>query len=196
MMPDEPDDIPLSLLEAVRSRDEAAARVFVQRLSPVVLKIVRAHRPLRVAEEDLCQEVFMSVFADLSSYRGTAPLVRWVSRVAVNTCYDALRRERVRPELRFADLTEAEAQAVTALLAQTDEPERYDARANEVLGKLLDTLPPRDRALMHWLGIAEESVEEVAERLGWSRVRVKVTAFRIRMKLRAKAKKLIKEGQL
>lgn len=195
-MPNEDDDLPL-LLDAVRQRDERAARLLVERLGPLVLRIVRAHRPRRVAEEDLCQEVFMSVFADLAQYRGAAPFERWVARIAVTTCFDALRREKVRPELRWADLSEAEARAMEEMLLENAEPhESHDATANEVLVKLLTTLPPRDRALMQWLGIDQESVEQVATRLGWSRVRVKVTAFRIRMRLRAAAKKLIKEGRL
>ena len=136
----------------------------------------------------------MSVFADLSQYRGTVPFERWVARIAVTTCYDALRREKVRPELRWADLSAVEARAMEGLLLENPEP--HDATANEVLAKLLDTLPPRDRALMQWLGVEEQSLEEVAARLGWSRVRVKVAAFRIRTRLRAAAKKLIKEGKL
>jgi len=195
-MPDEYDDLP-PLLDAVRQRDERAARLLVERLGPLVLRIVRAHRPRRVAEEDLCQEVFMSVFADLAQFRGAVPFERWVARIAVNTCFDALRREKVRPELRCADLSALDAQAIEDLLSETEQvSESHDASANEVLLKLLDTLPPHDRALMQWLGIEEQSVEEVAARLGWSRVRVKVTAFRIRMRLRAAAKKLIEEGRL
>ena len=195
-MTHERDDL-LPLLNAVRQRDEGAARALVARLGPLVLRIVRAHRPRRVAEEDLCQEVFMNVFASLDAFRGAVPLEHWVSRVAVNVCASAGRREKVRPELRFADLSAAEVAAVEHLLSEnTQPPELQDTTAHEVLMKLLDTLPPRDRALMQWLGIDEQRVEDVAARLGWSGVRVKVTAFRIRLRLRAAAKKLIKEGRL
>jgi len=46
---------------------------------------------------------------------GTAPLEHWVSRIAVNTCIKQLRHERVRPEWRWADLSEREVAAVQAL---------------------------------------------------------------------------------
>jgi RNA polymerase sigma-70 factor (ECF subfamily) len=195
-MPDEHDDL-WPLLDALRQRDEGAARVLVERLGPLVLRIVRAHRPRRVAEEDLCQEVFMNVFASLERYRGTVPLEHWVSRVAVNVCVSAARRETARPELRWADLSTAEAAAAEVLLSDSaDEAQPHDPDASAILHRLLDTLPPRDRALMQWLGIEEQRVEDVAARLGWSRVRVKVTAFRIRLRLRAAAKKLMQEGNL
>jgi DNA-directed RNA polymerase specialized sigma24 family protein len=77
-----------------------------------------------------------------------------------------------------------------------DEAQPNDPDASAILHRLLDTLPPRDRALMQWLGVKEQRVEDVAARLGWSRVRVKVTAFRIRLRLRAAAKKLMQEGNL
>ncbi len=195
-MPDEHDDL-WPLLDALRQRDEGAARVLVERLGPLVLRIVRAHRPRRVAEEDLCQEVFMNVFASLERYRSTVPLEHWVSRVAVNVCVSAARRETARPELRWADLSTAEAAAAEVLLSDSaDEAQPNDPDASAILHRLLDTLPPRDRALMQWLGVKEQRVEDVAARLGWSRVRVKVTAFRIRLRLRAAAKKLMQEGNL
>jgi len=195
-MPDEHDDL-WPLLDALRQRDEGAARVLVERLGPLVLRIVRAHRPRRVAEEDLCQEVFMNVFASLERYRGTVPLEHWVSRVAVNVCVSAARRETARPELRWADLSTAEAAAAEVLLSDSaDEAQPHDPDASAILHRLLDTLPPRDRALMQWLGVEEQRVEDVAARLGWSRVQVKVTAFRIRLRLRAAAKKLMQEGNL
>jgi len=195
-MPDEHDDL-WPLLDALRQRDEGAARVLVERLGPLVLRIVRAHRPRRVAEEDLCQEVFMNVFASLERYRGTVPLEHWVSLVAVNVCVSAARRETARPELRWADLSTAEAAAAEVLLSDSaDEAQPHDPDASAILHRLLDTLPPRDRALMQWLGVKEQRVEDVAARLGWSRVRVKVAAFRIRLRLRAAAKKLMQEGNL
>jgi RNA polymerase sigma-70 factor, ECF subfamily len=191
-MPDEPDDL-LPLLGAVRTGDEPAARALVERLHPLVLRIVRAHRPRRVAEEDLCQEVFMSVFADIGQYRAAVSFQHWVSRVAVNTCYDALRREKARPELRWADMTAAEVAVIKELLSREATTDDEAHHASELLMRLLDALPPRDRLLMQWLGIEEQSLEEVALRLGWSRVRVKVTAFRIRMRMRSKLKQLLRE---
>jgi len=161
-MPDEHDDL-WPLLDALRQRDEGAARVLVERLGPLVLRIVRAHRPRRVAEEDLCQEVFMNVFASLERYRGTVPLEHWVSRVAVNVCVSAARRETARPELRWADLSTAEAAAAEVLLSDSaDEAQPHDPDASAILHRLLDTLPPRDRALMQWLGVEEQRVEDVA----------------------------------
>ena len=71
-MPSDP-AIPRDWLERVIARDQTASRELVERLHPLVRRIVRAHRPWRMAEEDLCQEVFMSVFSSLGQYRGSVP---------------------------------------------------------------------------------------------------------------------------
>src|SRR6266498_4071710 len=99
-------------LERVRQSDEEAARTLVCELYPLVMKIVRSHLPRRTDEEDLAQMVFAKIFAHLEQYSGAVPFEHWVSRVAVNTCLNQLRSERCRPELRWADLNEAEAQVM------------------------------------------------------------------------------------
>src|SRR5262247_988968 len=99
-------DVP-SCLRAVQQGDEEAARALFHRLHPLVSKVVRARLPRRTSEEDVVQAVFAKVFAKLDQYSGRVPLEHWVSRVAVNTCLNYIQSERARPELRWADLSEA-----------------------------------------------------------------------------------------
>jgi RNA polymerase sigma-70 factor (ECF subfamily) len=54
----------------------------------------------------LVQTVFMKVFANLDQYQGRVPVEHWVSRIAVNTCPNALKAEKARPELRWSDLSD------------------------------------------------------------------------------------------
>src|SRR5256884_9877836 len=105
-----------ALVKAVLQIDDDAARGLVRRLYPLVARIVRAHRPRRTPEEDLCQMIFIKVFQKLSQFSGKVPLEHWVSRVAVNTCLNQIESEKVRPEVRHADLS-VEQQAVIDNLA-------------------------------------------------------------------------------
>ena len=190
---DEAGDGGAELLARVRDGDEDAARALVLRLRPHVERIVRAHGPRRVALDDLCQEVFMSVFANLAQHRGAAPFEHWVARVAVHTCIDALRAERRRPELRWADLREAEAAALEAMLENTQQvPAEQAVAARDLVERLLESLPAKDRLLIRWLELEEQSVAEVAALTGWSRTLVKVRAFRARQRMRQTLKRLEK----
>jgi RNA polymerase sigma-70 factor (ECF subfamily) len=186
-----------ALLDRVRQRDQAAARALVEQLGPLVLRIVRAHRPRRMAEEDLCQEVFMSVFASIGQYQGTVPFEHWVSRVAVNTCIDQLRRHKSRPELRWADLPKEEAEALQAMLGDEDQPDPQRALAvRETVGRLLDCLAPEDRLLIQWLEIEDRTVNEVSARTGWNVPKVKVRAFRARRRMRKALEQILESEQL
>ena len=183
-MSDEPQHF-ADLLRRVSQRDEGAAKRLVEHLYPLVCRIVHAHRPREMAAEDLSQEVFMNVFAHLHQFRGSVPFEHWVSRIAVNTCIDHLRRKRVRPELRWADLDEPRVAALEATLCATEEPSRHQAEyARELVALLLARLDPQDRLIIQWLELEERTVREISTLTGWSQTRVKVRAFRARRKLR------------
>lgn len=172
------------LVGRVRGRDEDAAREFMDRLHPLVLKVVRGHLPWRTSEEDLVQTVFMKVFTNIEQFEGLVPIEHWVSRIAVNTCLSAIKAEKSRPELRWADLSE-EAQAVVESLAtdRTEGGETGGAAARELVKDLLGRLNPADRLVVTLLHLEEKSVAEVQARTGWSAALVKVRAFRARKKL-------------
>ncbi|HEX9006930.1 MAG TPA: sigma-70 family RNA polymerase sigma factor, partial [Bacteroidota bacterium] len=44
--------------------------------------------------DDISQEVFIKVYENLGKFRADAPFEHWLSRIAVRTCYDALRSRR------------------------------------------------------------------------------------------------------
>src|SRR5207247_9268203 len=89
-----------ALVHAALQHDDEAARALVRELYPLVAKIVRAHRPHRTDEEDLCQMIFIKAFQTLSQFSGKVPLEHWVSRVPVNTCLHEIQREQIGHHLR------------------------------------------------------------------------------------------------
>ncbi len=182
-----PDDQPFDLagcLDRVRLRDQGAARELVEHLHPLVIRIVRAHLPRRVAEEDLAQEVFLKMFTRLAQYQGAVPFPHWVSRIAVTTCIDQLRAQKRRPEFRWADLSEAEAQVLDNVIADETSAAPDDAlAAKELVGRLLGQLKPEDRMVVQLLDLEQKSIAEISAITGWNPSLVKVRAFRARRKL-------------
>lgn len=185
-------------LARVRRKDEAAARVLVERLYPLVIKVVRANLPRRASEEDLAQDIFLKMFAKLEQFRGEVPIEHWVSRIAVNHCLRALQAQKVRPEWRMDDLSKEEADALEALSASpTTAPHPVDAiDALELVNRLLDALSPEDRLIIRMLEMEDRSVEEIRRLTGWSATVIRVRAFRARRKLNQRFAKLKKEGKL
>jgi RNA polymerase sigma-70 factor (ECF subfamily) len=183
MPDDEPFDVP-GCLERVRRRDQVAARELVDHLHPLVIRIVRAHLPRRVLEQDLTQEVFMKMFSRLDQYEGAVPLSHWVSRIALTTCIDHLRAQKRRHEFRWADLSENEANVLDAVITNTQDVPANDALASrELVHKLLDQLKPADRMVIQLLDLEQKTIAEISALTGWNESLVKVRAFRARRKL-------------
>jgi RNA polymerase sigma-70 factor (ECF subfamily) len=142
-------------------------------------------------EEDLAQMIFVKVFQKLEQYNGSAPLSHWISRIAVNTCLNELRSEKVRPELRWADLNEDEASALDRVLEQKEEASADEQSATrELAAKLLQTLSPLDRAILTLIDLEGRTVAEAAEATGSNAGVVKIRAFRARRKLRKELERL------
>jgi RNA polymerase sigma-70 factor (ECF subfamily) len=180
-----------ALVKAALEHDDEAARALVRQLYPLVSKLVRAHRPRRTAEEDLRQMIFIKVFQKLSQFSGKVPLEHWVSRIAVNTCLNQIESERVRPELRHADLSEEEQAVVENLAISADElaPDRRFA-SRQLVEHLLDALKPVERLAIDLLYLQGRSVEEIRKITGWSAALIKVRAYRARQKMKGQLAKI------
>ncbi|HYJ04335.1 MAG TPA: RNA polymerase sigma factor [Chthoniobacterales bacterium] len=179
------DGVSRELVAAALRQDEEAARELVRRLYPLVGKLVRAHRPVRSAEEDLCQMIFIKVMQNLSQFSGKVPLEHWVSRIAINTCINQIQAERARPELREADLSEEQAAVIRNLAATADElgPDQSFA-SRQLVEHLMNALKPAERLVIDLLYLQQRSVAEIQEVTGWSGALVKVRAFRARQKMK------------
>src|ERR1043166_5005245 len=180
-----------ALVNAALQNDDEAARELVRRLYPLVARIVRGHRPRRIAEEDICQMIFIKVFQKLSQFSGNVPLEHWVSRVAVNTCLNQIESEKVRPEVRHVDLSVEEQAVIENLASSSDElapDQRFASR--QLVEHLLAALKPVERLAVDLLYLQGRSVEEVRKVTGWGAGTVKMGAVRGRQKMKQQLAKI------
>jgi RNA polymerase sigma-70 factor (ECF subfamily) len=126
--------------------------------------------------EDAAQETFLTAWRKLDGYRASAPFEHWLTRVCLNCCYGKLRAGR---RERLIGALENEP-AVAA----------GDPDARLVVERLLAQVAPADRFILLLLDGEGWSVREIAERLGWTAVNVKVRAHRARRRLR----RLLEQG--
>ncbi len=191
MDPEHPSVTP-ALLEQVRGEDEAACDRLVEVLYPLVARTVRNQLRATADHEDVMQEVFAKVFLKIDQYRGPQPFEHWVSRLAVTTCYDWLRKRQARPLQSYADLDENEAEIVErslhGSLAPDDAPQRD--LLDGLLDKLIARLKPREQIVIRLLDLEELSVKEAMNATGWSASKIKTTAMRARRKLAEMVRRL------
>jgi RNA polymerase sigma-70 factor (ECF subfamily) len=132
-----PDDTDEDLVVRIGRGDPAAVRAFVGRKGPRMTAL--AVRMLGDASEaeDVVQEVFMRVWKQAPEWRpGTARFDTWMHRVALNLCYDRLRRRREQPMAEPPEQVD-EGPAPDAGLIAGDVGRRVDAA--------LGLLPDRQR---------------------------------------------------
>ena len=184
-----------AVIERARNGDDSAACWLVEALHGHVLRIVRNHLPRSADEQDLVQEVFMKVFANIDRFRGEQPFPNWVARISLNTCYDQLRKQKSRAEVRFADLSSEDVGFVETIMLESAETVPSGTRDGRgLVEKLLGTLNPRERMILQMIDLEKKSVRDVCELTGWGASKVKVTAMRARRKLNENLNRL--EGHL
>lgn len=98
-----PDDL---LLRRAREGDTAAFGELVElhqsRIYAVCLRILADPDDAR----DAAQDAFVTAFRKLAQFRGDAAFTTWLHRIAVNACYDELRRAKRRPMLHALAATD------------------------------------------------------------------------------------------
>lgn len=145
--------------------------------------------------EEIIQDSFMKAYTALNDYsreRG-ASFAGWIARIAVNTCYDALRRLQRRPEKMISELSEDEAVWLNTRLRSEGAGDDIEAAtiARDLSRKLLSRLSPEDRLVLTLLDVEGLSMPEIAAAIGWSVPKVKVRAYRARIALRKILRKFL-----
>jgi RNA polymerase sigma-70 factor (ECF subfamily) len=104
--------------------------------------------------EDVCQEVFTTVFRKASNFRGQSQFSTWLYRVAVNAALKA-RRGRTREEYPVDQVE---------VMATSPSAPRFEAQ--EVVDRLLRPLPESLRTAVLLRETADLSYKEIANVLG------------------------------
>ena len=181
------------LIAAVLKGDAASFEPLVQKYSPRIFATARRYARRESEVEDIVQTIWLKAFEKLSSFRSEAPFEHWLMRLAVRTCYDALRAHQRNREITFAELTEPEEDWLDRFVAQPDAANENAEAARQLVGRVLEQLSPRARLVITLQEIEERSVKEVAELTGWSVPLVKVRAFRARNEMRKVLLNIAKE---
>jgi RNA polymerase sigma-70 factor, ECF subfamily len=158
----------------------------ITRYKQHVSRIVAGHVRRDMVEE-VAHDAFVRAYTSLSTYSFRVPFEHWLARIALRSCYDAWRTS-ARKEVSFDGLDDEHQQSAERVLAAESE-ERFDyfvrqRETTELLQKALAQLSPENRMVVTLVHLEGYSVREAAERLGWSRINVKVRAHRARRQLR------------
>jgi len=158
----------------------------LRRHSDLVLRIVKRHVPFQEAEE-VSQDVFVRAYESLPSFQRKSVFSRWLSSIAVRTCYDFWRRAYRCREVPLTQLTERHQEwleeVVSGESVETLRETGALEEAKDLLNWALAKMTPEDRMVLELIHLEGLSVKEVSGLLGWSIANVKVRSFRARKKM-------------
>ena len=159
------------IIESVRQGSTDAFGELVRRHQQRVFSILGRYERDTQRVEDLAQQTFIKAWKAFAQFDGRAPFEHWVSRIAVRTALDHLRKQkRLRAEVPFSSLGDS----VLDWLRSDHASEIGAREAREVLDLAFKKLSPEDRVVITLLEIEERSVEEIRAVTGWSGVGVRV----------------------
>lgn len=188
-------------LTAARRGELGAFNTLVEAFQRQVFNI--CYRTLGNAEDaaDAAQETFLSAYRGLKSFNGSATGLRgWLLRIAINACYDELRRRQRRPAdsldaLGGADAEHGAPSAAERVLDPAPDPEQrsLSAESARTIQQAIDSLPPDQRLTVILCDVQGLSYEEAAQIMAVELGTVKSRLSRARAQLRVV---LVEKGEL
>ena len=129
--------------------------------------------------EDVTQEVFMTVFKVLPSYRGDSALLIWIFGITRNTVNRRFRKPR--PYLESIDAPSA------SHLAVQEAPVDRSVDARRTLERCMtvieEDLTPLQRRIFHLKHLRRQSIRSIAGALGKSEDAIKANLYRMRISI-------------
>ena len=157
-------DLDPTLLRRAQAGEQAAfgeiMRANYDRTFRLVYAIVRHEHDAR----DVCQEVWLTVWRELSKFRADAKFSTWLHPIATRRALDHLRKRR-RWFDRFIPIATDDAQIESASEPASLDDTRQPAESAERMAQLrraLDALPPKLRAVLALREVEGLSYEEIA----------------------------------
>jgi RNA polymerase sigma-70 factor (ECF subfamily) len=188
----------IECLRRVQQGDSEAFGPLVERYQKRIFSIVFHLVRRRDEVDDLAQEIFFKAFRAIRSYNFQSSFATWLSRIAVNHCYDYLRKVRASRISYYSEMTEESAQQLERKL-EGPEPRGLDhgekITLKDFVARLLARAPANDQVILTLKELEDYSVEEIADLLNLKSSTVKVRLHRARKRMLEDLEQWRREGK-
>jgi RNA polymerase sigma-70 factor (ECF subfamily) len=179
--------------------DESAFEALVLKYQQTVFNIVYHNIGYRADTEDVAQKVFSKIYFSLPKFDNQRPFFPWLYRIAINQCYDELRRARRRKYKTFTELNLEETDAIEKLMNQSEPPpvvQEDNREMHDLLHKLLDQIPEQQKAALVLRDLEDVPYEKMADILQCTEQAARLKVFRARARLRDLMERALRRKKL
>jgi RNA polymerase sigma-70 factor (ECF subfamily) len=177
-------DDDFSLIQRFIEGDESTFRTLVQRHKDKIRNIIYLALNSNDAVDDIAQDVLITIYKNLKSFRFESQFSTWLYRITVNKCRDHLRKVRIRSI--FTPIKDGEEDPVYI-------PSMENKDISEIVHNAISKLPEKLRLPLLLKDIEGLSYQEIAEAVDCEIGTVKSRIFRAREGLRELLKPYEKE---
>jgi RNA polymerase sigma-70 factor (ECF subfamily) len=187
-------------LKAAQRGEVAAFDTLIQAYQRQVFNV--CYRTLGNAEDaaDATQDALLNAFRAVKGFNGPAAGLRgWLLRIAVNTCYDQLRRRQRKPSESLDALHSSDPEHEPTLAERLKDPrpdpeqQSLGAETARNIQQAIDQLPPDQRLTVVLCDVQGLSYDEAAQIMSIELGTVKSRLSRARAQLRVL---LVEKGEL
>lgn len=164
-----------TLVEGCLQRDSKYQRQLYENYKVLLFRICLRYAKDRPQAEDMLQEGFVKIFADLHQFRADGHLGAWMRRVMVNVALQYLRREKRFTFVDDATIADTHYQTADGIYAKLDA---------QRLTQLLQQLPVGYRTIFNLYVVEGYSHKEIAQELNISVSTSKSQLFKAKATLR------------
>ncbi len=179
--------------------DEQAFEELVRKYQQTVFNVVYHNIGYHADVEDIAQKIFAKIYFSLPKFDNRRPFFPWLYRIAINQCYDELRRMRRRKYRTFTELSLEETEAIERLMSQNEVPPESPEERSELhalLHKLLNQIPEQQKKAIVLRDLDDVPYEKMAEIMGCTEQAARLKVFRARARLRDLMEKTLRRKEL
>ena len=189
------------LIDRIRGGDYAAFEELVGRYERKVYALALKLTGNQADAEEIAQEVFLTIFQKLDSFRGESQLSSWIYRVTANAAFMKLRDRRKRAKVDFDEKLAGgeELPHVTTTFPQSDWSGTADnlmerGELGDRLSDAIAALPDKFKLIFLLKDVQGLSNEEIGDIVNMSVPAVKSRLHRARLFLRERLQEYVEKA--
>lgn len=176
--------------------DSLAFEELVRKYQQTVFNLAYHYLGSRNEIEDVAQKIFTKIYFSLPKFDSRRPFFPWLYRIAINQCYDELRRIRRQKTHTFSELSLKETSSIEKLISQNEVPQPSDESRQEMqalMQKMLNQLPNQQRLAIVLRDFEVVPYSQIAETLKCTEQAARLKVFRARARLKILIEKALQK---
>ena len=176
------------LIEECRNGNLHNFRKVVEKTTPMIFSVAFRMLGDEDAARDIVQDTMVTIWQKLSRIKTADSYKTWTYRIAVNKCYDQLRKQKRQKESRYDDKTWA---IISNHLSEEGITELENKENAQIINLLTNKLSPKQKAVFILSELEEIPVGEIAKITGMNRSAVKANLYYARKNIESLLQKYL-----